>query len=92
MNEWITSSDLINIRICKFIGKINRLSTSNNRNKFKLFKSINIKESKFTFLKSEISYLQYHWCPILLIDKIGLYISSDKYKIFNEGIDIKINT
>lgn len=74
------------------MGKIKRLSTSNSRNDLKLFKSLNINESKFTFLKSEISYLQYHWCPILLIDIIGEYISSDKYKIFNEGIDIKINT
>lgn len=32
VHEWITSVDVINIRICVLNGKINRLSVSSNRN------------------------------------------------------------
>lgn len=42
------------------------------------------------FLKSEYSYLQYHWWPIDLMVINGWLISSLKYKIFNEGIARKI--
>jgi hypothetical protein len=42
--------------------------------------------------KSEYSYLQYHWCPIVLIVTEGEFISSVKYKSRNDGIarNIKI--
>lgn len=63
------------------------LSTLSNR-KLNLLKFFIINELKLIFLKSEYSYDQYHWCPIDLIVKIGLKISSVKYKIFNEGIAI----
>lgn len=66
-----------------------RLSTSNKRNKLFEFDLI-INELKSIFLKSEYSYLQYHWWPIDLIVNDGKLISSIKYKIFNEGIAIYI--
>lgn len=49
-----------------------------------------IKELKLIFLKSEYSYFQYHWWPIDLIVNRGLKISSVIYKIFRDGIAIKI--
>lgn len=68
-----------------------RLSTSNNRNSllFNWLVGI-INESNSIFEKSEYSYLQYHWWPIDLIDNLLLWISSVRYKIFKEGIAIKI--
>ena len=86
MKEWITSEELTKNRIWLFKGKINRLSTSNNRKILKLFKSLIIKESKFTIKKSVYSYLQYHWCPTTFNEIKELLTSSVKYKIFNEGI------
>lgn len=47
-------------------------------------------ESKVKLIKSEYSYLQYHWCPIDLIVNLLLWVSSVKYKILIEGIAIKI--
>jgi len=41
-------------------------------------------------MKSEYSYLQYHWWPIDLIVSLLLNNSSVKYKILIEGIAIKI--
>lgn len=82
--------ELINIRIWVLNGIIMLLSTSSNRNLDLFFSFLIINESKLIFLKSEYSYLQYHWCPIDLIVKIGLKISSVRYKIFSEGIAIKI--
>ena len=43
-------------------------------------------------MKSEYSYLQYHWCPTVLIVTLGLLISSNIYKSCKEGNAIKINT
>lgn len=72
-------------------GRIQRLSTSNNRNSLMLSWSVGIiNESNSIFEKSEYSYLQYHWWPIDLIDNLLLCVSSVKYKIFNDGIAIKI--
>lgn len=92
VHEWITSNDEMSIRIWVFMGNTNLLSTSNNRNS--LFSSSNdgfIYESNSIFLKSEYSYDQYHWWPIVLIVNKGLFVSSIKYRIFNDGIAIKIN-
>lgn len=52
-----------------------------------------IKESNSIVGKSEYSYLQYHWCPTVLIVNLLLCISSVKYKILIDGraIKIKIN-
>jgi hypothetical protein len=33
-------------------------------------------ESNSALMKSEYSYLQYHWCPIAFKVKAGLWISS----------------
>lgn len=65
------------------------LSTSIKR---KLFFEIEliIYDSKLILLKSEYSYDQNHWCPKILIDKIGDLISSIKYNKWREGIAMKI--
>lgn len=75
------------------MGKITRLSTSNKRNEsmFISFEGI-IYESNSIFLKSEYSYLQYHWCPIVLMEIEGRLISSSKYKIRREGKAINKST
>lgn len=72
-------------------GRIQRLSTSRSRNSLFISWSVGIiNESNSIFEKSEYSYLQYHWCPIVLTDNLLLWISSVRYKIFNDGIAIKI--
>lgn len=72
-------------------GKTHRLSTSKRRNSLIIRFDLGIiKESNSMLWKSEYSYLQYHWCPIALRDSLLLWISSVRYKIFNEGIAIKI--
>ena len=43
-------------------------------------------------MKSEYSYLQYHWCPIVLIVILGSLISSNIYRSRKEGRAIKIST
>lgn len=91
VQEWITSVDVTIIRIWLFIGRIIRLSTSNKRKLFELrfFISI-IYELNSISLKSEYSYLQYHWCPIDFNVINGLLSSSNKYKSRSEGKAIKI--
>lgn len=91
VQAWITSIDVVRIRIGKLNGRIHRLSTSSRRNSLIFNWSVGIiKESNSIFKKSEYSYVQYHWCPIALSESLLLWISSVKYKIFNEGIAIKI--
>jgi len=82
---------VVRTRIGKLKGKTQRLSTSNKRNSFK-FNELDgvINESKFKLMKSEYSYLQYHWWPIVLIVSLLLCISSVRYKILMDGIAIKI--
>jgi len=91
VHAWITSIEVVKIRIGRLKGKIHRLSTSSKRNSLfvRLFSGI-IKESNSILLKSGYSYLQYHWCPIALIDNLLLWISSVKYRIFKDGMAIKI--
>lgn len=91
VHEWITSIEVVRTRIGKLKGKTQRLSTSNKRNSFK-FNELDgvINESKFKLMKSEYSYLQYHWWPIVLIVSLLLCISSVRYKILMDGIAIKI--
>lgn len=48
--------------------------------------------SNSIFIKSEYSYLQYHWCPTVLIVILGSLISSSMYKSRKEGKAIKIST
>jgi len=77
VHAWITSIDVVKIRIGILKGKIHRLSTSRRRNSLfiKLSRGI-IKESNSILLKSGYSYLQYHWWPIALIDSLLVWISS----------------
>jgi len=49
-----------------------------------------IYESNSTSRKSEYSYLQYHWCPIVLSVTLGLFTSSSIYKSRKDGKAIKI--
>lgn len=88
---WITSIEVVKVRMGSLMGRMHRLSTSISRNSlfFSWLVGI-INESNSVFKKSEYSYLQYHWCPMVLIDILFMWISSVKYRIFNEGIAIKI--
>lgn len=93
VHEWITSAAEIKIRILIFIGNTVRLSTSNKRKLLFLNSLVGIiYESNSIELKSEYSYLQYHWCPIVFKVIDGLLISSNKYNNRREGkaINIKI--
>lgn len=86
VHEWITSVDVVIIRIGILNGIITRLSTSNKRNRFNDSYVFVIYESNSVSGKSGYSYDQYHWWPIALIVKnVGFHISSIKYKVFNEG-------
>ena len=91
VQAWITSIEVVKIRIGNLNGKIQRLSTSKSRNSWDVswLEGI-IKESNSREEKSEYSYLQYHWWPIDLIESLLLWISSVRYKIFSDGIAIKI--
>lgn len=77
VHAWITSIEVVNMRIGNLKGKIQRLSTSRSRNSFIVnwFSGI-INESNSMFIKSEYSYLQYHWWPIVLMVSLLLWISS----------------
>jgi hypothetical protein len=90
VQEWRTSAAVIKLRTWELMGTTVRLSTSNNRN-ILLFNSLEgiIYESNSTLLKSEYSYDQYHWWPIVLIVTEGLYTSSKRYNRRIEGNPIK---
>lgn len=91
VHEWITSIDVVSIRIGVLKGITQRLSTSRRRKSLVLSNWVGIiNESKVKLIKSEYSYLQYHWWPIDLIVSLLLWVSSVKYKILIEGIAIKI--
>lgn len=91
VHEWITSIEVVNIRMGVLKGITHRLSTSRRRKSLILSELGGImNESKFRLIKSEYSYLQYHWCPMDLIVSLLLWISSVKYKILIEGIAMKI--
>lgn len=91
VHEWITSIDEVRIRIGKLNGRIHRLSVSSSRNSFN-FRSLEgiIYELNSMSIKSEYSYLQYHWWPIHLIVILLWLFSSEIYKIFKEGIAMNI--
>lgn len=91
VHEWITSIEVVSIRIGVLKGIIHRLSTSRRRKSLILSELGGIiNESKFRLIKSEYSYLQYHWWPMALIVSLLLWISSVKYKILIDGIAMKI--
>lgn len=79
VQEWITSADVVRTRMLKLYGKIHRLSTSSSRNSLFFKSTVGImKESNSKFMKSEYSYLQYHWCPIVLMVSFLNGVSSVK--------------
>jgi hypothetical protein len=41
--------------------------------------------SNSALIKSEYSYLQYHWCPIVFKVSAGLWISSMRYDSRSDG-------
>lgn len=86
VHEWITSAAVISSRTSRFIGITIRLSTSSNRNSPVCSSSVGtIYESNSMFVKSEYSYLQYHWCPTVLIVNDGVFNSSVKYNRCRDG-------
>lgn len=91
VHAWITSIEVVKIRIGYLKGIMQRLSTSSRRNSLFINWLVGIiNESNSILEKSEYSYVQYHWWPMVLIVNLLLWISSVKYKIFKEGIAIKI--
>ena len=91
VHEWRTSAAEISVRIWEFIGTTVRLSTSRRRiNDFSPSLDGIMYESNSILLKSEYSYDQYHWCPIVLIVIAGLKTSSRRYRIRIDGRPIKI--
>lgn len=74
---WITSAAVTISRVSTAVGTTSRLSTSSSRKcPFGRSSSWTMKESNSRFWKSEYSYLQYHWWPIVLIVRLGWGISS----------------
>lgn len=72
-------------------GSTQRLSTSKRRNSLNFNWDVGIiNESNSILRKSEYSYLQYHWWPIAFRVSLLLWASSVKYKIFKDGIAMKI--
>jgi hypothetical protein len=79
------SAAVMIIRIGEFIGSTVWLSVSSRRNMFVCW-SCTMYESNSSFVKSEYSYLQYHWCPTGFNVKTGLYTSSIRHSSCREGI------
>lgn len=87
VHEWITSAAVTSIRTSMFIGTTRRLSTSKSRYSPIFSSSVgSMYESNSMFIKSEYSYLQYHWCPTVLIVSEGELISSVKYRRCRDGM------
>jgi hypothetical protein len=78
----------VTIRMNEFIGNVVWLSTSNSRNVFSDLSCGVMYESNFTLMKSEYSYLQYHWCPITFNVILSLWVSSIRYSSRNDGTAI----
>lgn len=91
VQEWITSAADTRSRIWVLNGITVRLSTSSNRNSLiEISLDGSMYESNSTLGKSEYSYDQYHWWPIVLIVIAGVFTSSNKYKARRDGRAIKI--
>lgn len=92
-HEWITSAAVIKIRVWVFIGNTVRLSTSRRRNEFSSSSVVGTMYAlKSIFWKSEYSYDQNHWCPIVFSVIEGSFTSSIRYNSCKDGTAIKINT
>lgn len=66
VQEWITSADEIKNLMWELKGSTIRLSTSSKRNELFFISWEGIMKESNSMLKSENSYDQYHWCPIIL--------------------------
>jgi hypothetical protein len=67
VHECSTSAAVTMIRMNEFIGSTMWLSVSSRRNVVLFSLSSDFMyESNSTLVKSEYSYLQYHWCPTTL--------------------------
>lgn len=87
VHECNTSAAVTISRIGEFIGRTTRLSVSSNRNVLVCCSSCGvIYESNSSFVKSEYSYLQYHWCPTAFSVNAGLWISSIRYRSRRDGM------
>jgi len=87
---WRTSALEIKLRTIELIGIGVALSTKISRD-VKLDSSCGVMyESNSIDLKSEYSYDQYHWCPIVFNVIDGLKVSSIRYNRRMEGRPIKI--
>jgi hypothetical protein len=68
------------------MGSTIRLSTSSSRYSPSSRSVVGvIYESISMSRKSVYSYLQYHWCPIALIVRLGFLVSSVKYRRRRDG-------
>lgn len=77
VQAWITSIEVVRIRMGKLKGKMHRLSVSNNRNSLVESWLVGIINELNSILgKSLYSYLQYHWCLIDLIVILLIWVSS----------------
>lgn len=92
VQECRTSADEINIRTWVWTGTTVRLSTSRSRNMLSVNSLVGIiyaSNSRFvpspTDQKSLYSYLQYHWCPIVLRVSEESTDSSNIYRSNSEG-------
>ena len=77
---------MINIRTSTFTGSTVRLSTSRSRNCPGSRSLVGVMyESNSISVKSEYSYLQYHWCPTAFTVTPGATTSSMRYRRRSEG-------
>lgn len=87
VHECRTSAAVTIIRTGEFVGSVIRLSVSSRRNAPLWYSSCGtMYESNSSFVKSEYSYLQYHWCPTALRVRAGLWISSIRYNSRRDGM------
>jgi hypothetical protein len=87
VHECSTSAAVTISRIGDFIGSTIRMSVSSSRNVLDCKSSrCTIYESNSSFVKSEHSQLQYHWCPTAFSAITGLWISSTRYSNRRGGI------
>jgi len=87
VQEWMTSADVISNRVMVFTGIFIVSLVFKSRRMFEF----SIKFSVSVELMEVYSYDQYHWWPVIFIVKFGVLVSSIKYRVFRDGIAIKIS-
>ena len=70
----------------EFVGRVIRLSVSSRRNAPLWYYCGTMYESNSSFVKSEYSYLQYHWCPTAFNVRARLWILSIRYNSRSDGM------